>query len=94
MVTIPNISLVVYRRLPFYQKYWKIKIVMKTDLNGQDAKQIYGSRKNDNRILIAVLSLKNQFKRRKVIMVTKDINLRIKGKAIGIPAEDYKTGKV
>jgi PhoH-like ATPase len=72
----------------------KIKIVMKTDLNGQDAEQIYGSRKNDNRILNAALSLKNQYKRRKVIMVTKDINLRIKAKAIGIPAEDYKTGKV
>ena len=72
----------------------KIKIVMKADLNGQDAEQIYGSRKNDNRILNAALSLKNQYKRRKVIMVTKDINLRIKAKAIGIPAEDYKTGKV
>ena len=72
----------------------KIKIVMNTDLNGQDAEQIYGSRKNDNRILNAALSLKNQYKRRKVIMVTKDINLRIKAKAIGIPAEDYKTGKV
>ena len=27
-------------------------------------------------------------------MVTKDINLRIKSKAIGLPAEDYETGKV
>jgi len=27
-------------------------------------------------------------------MVTKDINLRIKAKALGIVAEDYETGKV
>ena len=38
--------------------------------------------------------MKEQDKRRKVILVTKDINLRIKAKALGLLAEDYKTGKV
>ena len=75
-------------------KKGKIKIVMDTDLNGLDAEEVYGSRKNDNKILNVALTLKKQYKRRKVILVTKDINLRIKAKAIGVPAEDYKTGKV
>jgi PhoH-like ATPase len=32
--------------------------------------------------------------KRKVIMVTKDINLRIKAKSLNLTAEDYETGKI
>ena len=30
----------------------------------------------------------------RVILVTKDINLRLKAKSLNIPAEDYETGKI
>jgi len=71
-----------------------LKIVMHaTDLE-QDAEKIFGREKNDHKILNAALSLKHHNKKCVVILVTKDINLRIKAKAIGLFAEDYKTGKV
>jgi len=71
-----------------------LKIVMHTNHLEIDAEQIYGKAKNDHKILNAALSLKQHNKNCIVILVTKDINLRLKAKAIGLQAEDYKTGKV
>lgn len=59
-----------------------------------DAEEIYGNRKNDHKIINAAISLKNEEKGSKVILVTKDINLRLKAKAIGLLSEDFETGKV
>ena len=50
--------------------------------------------KADHRILDAALELKNEHKDTLTILVTKDINLRLKAKALGLQAEDYETGKV
>ena len=72
----------------------KLKIVMKaTDLD-IDASQVFGSDKNDHRIINAALALKKEWPKSRVVLVTKDINLRIKAKAIGLLSEDYLTGKV
>src|SRR5690606_16559575 len=48
----------------------------------------------DHRILNAALQLQRESKGVKVILVSKDINLRLKAKALGLYAEDYTTGKV
>lgn len=49
----------------------------------------------DNRILSKVFELQNlDKKKRTVILVTKDINLRLKAEALGIRVEDYKNDKV
>jgi PhoH-like ATPase len=40
------------------------------------------------------LHLQKEEKGRKVILVSKDINLRLKAKALGLTAEDYTTGKI
>lgn len=48
----------------------------------------------DHRILSAALLLQKEEKKAKVILVSKDINLRIKAKAMELKAEDYETGKV
>src|SRR5581483_867514 len=48
-----------------------------------------GHGKADNLILSAVIELKEENPGRSVILVTKDINLRIKAKIYGIDAEDY-----
>jgi len=71
-----------------------LKIVMHTNHLEINAEDIYGRAKNDHKILNAALSLKQHNKNCMVILVTKDINLRLKAKAIGLHAEDYKTGKV
>ena len=59
-----------------------------------DAEEIFGRDKNDHKILNCAIFLKEKFPKRKVILVTKDINLRIKAKSIEIVAEDYETGKM
>ncbi|HQN65522.1 MAG TPA: PhoH family protein [Methylophilus sp.] len=50
--------------------------------------------KADNQIIGVVLSLKKQHPNRQVILVSKDINIRIKARAMGVPAEDYFNDKV
>jgi len=48
----------------------------------------------DHRILAIAEFLRNKYPRRKVVLVTKDINLRVKAKSLGIFADDYTTDKV
>ncbi len=48
----------------------------------------------DHRILSIADYLRNKYPKRKVILVTKDINLRVKAKSVGIFSDDYTTDKV
>ncbi|MEO8537568.1 MAG: PIN domain-containing protein, partial [Betaproteobacteria bacterium] len=50
--------------------------------------------KADNQILAVVMHLARQSPKRSVILVSKDINMRIKARALGIAAEDYFNDKV
>ncbi|WP_162342349.1 PhoH family protein [Cyclobacterium salsum] len=68
--------------------------VMMNPENALNANEIFGEEKNDHKILNAALSLRQTEKKRKVILVSKDINLRLKAKSLDIPAEDYETGKI
>ncbi|KAA0070774.1 PhoH family protein [Rhodanobacter sp. T12-5] len=52
-----------------------------------------GHAKADNQILSAVIELRDQNPGRNVILVTKDINLRIKASINGIVAEDYENDR-
>ncbi len=52
------------------------------------------SGKADNQILGVVRSLKEQHPKRDVVLVSKDINMRVKARALGLPAEDYYNDKV
>lgn len=72
----------------------KFKIVMNSRNNTVDANAVFGERKNDHRILNAALTLMNEEKDKKVVLISKDINLRLKAKALSITAEDYETGKI
>ncbi|CAN7664613.1 MULTISPECIES: PhoH family protein [Duganella] len=45
--------------------------------------------KADNQILSVVRSLEAEQEGRPVVLVSKDINMRIKARALGLPAEDY-----
>lgn len=70
------------------------KIVFSHQGLKQNAEKIFDDKKGDHKILNAALSLQEEEKDGKVILVTKDINLRIKAKALNLPAEDYITGRV
>ncbi|MFN0289857.1 PhoH family protein [Pedobacter helvus] len=60
----------------------------------QNAETLFSQGKFDNRILNSALVLKEEHPKHKVILVSKDICLRLKAKALGLHAEDYETGKV
>ncbi|GIX25324.1 MULTISPECIES: PhoH family protein [Caldimonas] len=49
--------------------------------------------KADNQILGVVQSLRQKHPDREVVLVSKDINMRIKARALGLPAEDYYNDK-
>ncbi|WP_242928910.1 PhoH family protein [Pontibacter vulgaris] len=68
--------------------------VLMSDASGKvDATKIFGD-KNDHRILNSALQLQVDKPDKKVVLVTKDINLRLKARALNLPAEDYETGKI
>ena len=70
------------------------KVVMDTKTASADAEAVFGSDKVDNRILNAALGLQEEYPEKKIILVSKDICLRLKAKALNIHAEDYETGKI
>lgn len=49
--------------------------------------------KADNQILGVVQALREQHPKREVVLVSKDINMRIKARALGLTAEDYFNDK-
>ena len=59
-----------------------------------EAARVFGSDSNDHRILGAALRLREAEPARRVILVSKDINLRLKARALNLLAEDYETTKI
>ena len=49
--------------------------------------------KADNQILGVVAALEKQHPQRQVVLVSKDINMRVKARALGLAAEDYENDK-
>jgi len=49
--------------------------------------------KADNQILGVIQALGNLYAPRQVVLVSKDINMRVKARALGLPAEDYQNDK-
>ena len=69
----------------------------KVIMNGQgvvDADKVFGERKADHKILNAALALKKEYPKKKVTLVSKDINLRLKALSLDLNAEDFETGKI
>ena len=48
----------------------------------------------DHKILAVAMWVKEKFDQRNVILVSQDINLRMKARSLNMEAQDYKTGKV
>lgn len=70
------------------------KIVLNTDGLKSNAIELFNNISMDNKIINAALKMKEEEPKKPVILVTKDINLRLKAKAVGLNAEDFETGKV
>ncbi|PKV75449.1 PhoH family protein [Pontibacter ramchanderi] len=74
----------------------KTKGKFKVMMNGSaklDATKIFGD-KNDHHILNSALQMQQDFPKSKVVLVTKDINLRLKARSLNLISEDYETGKI
>lgn len=75
------------------RKGGKFKVVM-NEKSELDANVVFGEHKPDHNILNAALIMIQENPGKEVILVSKDINLRLKAKALNIQAEDYQTGKI
>jgi PhoH-like ATPase len=72
----------------------KGRLFLQTEaMNGQLPSTL-ASGKTDNQILGVVRSLQEREPQRQVVLVSKDINMRIKARALGLAAEDYFNDKV
>ena len=69
------------------------KVLMDTH-STVDANKVFNEEKADHRILNAALQLQKEEKQKKVVLVSKDVNLRLKAMALGLNSEDYTTGKI
>lgn len=75
------------------EAHGRLRVLNKED-SKVDAAEVFGKEKNDHRILNAVLKLMEEEPAKKVILVSKDINLRIKARALSIDAEDYESIRI
>ncbi len=57
-------------------------------------KELFWEDTPDHRILTVAYNLSREYGNDRVVLVSKDINLRMKAKSIDIKAEDYETGKI
>ena len=80
--------------IPLGNGHGNFRVIMEKKPKNLDAENIYAEGKNDHKIINAALYLQENEPKKHVTLVTKDINLRIKAKALGLIAEDYETGKV
>ena len=72
----------------------KLKVVKEDQTLEVNAAKAFDEYKNDNKILNAALAVQAQYPKKKVVLVSKDICLRVKARAFNIVAEDYQTGKI
>jgi PhoH-like ATPase len=72
----------------------KGRLFLQTEAINGELPTTLASGKTDNQILAVVRYLQEKEPQREVVLVSKDINMRIKARALGLPAEDYFNDKV
>jgi len=75
-------------------KLGNFKVIMNGGGKKLDAIQVLGEDKPDHRIINSAIYLAEEFPEKKVVLVTKDINLRLKAKSLNVHSEDFETGKI
>lgn len=71
----------------------QIRVVMGNEFSDQ-LRQTFFHDSPDHRILNTALTLQHRERERPVILVSKDTNLRMKAKSLGLPSQDYSSDKV
>src|SRR5687767_2568886 len=72
----------------------KGRLFLQTEAINGELPSTLASGKTDNQILAVVRFLQEKAPERQVVLVSKDINMRIKARALGLDAEDYFNDKV
>ena len=70
------------------------RLYLQTEAINGELPSNFAAGKTDNQILSVVRHLQKQHAQRPVALVSKDINMRIKARALGLAAEDYFNDKV
>ncbi len=70
------------------------RLFLQTEAISADLPSALPTAKADNQIIGVIMHLQRKFPKRQVILVSKDINMRIKARALGLAAEDYFNDKV
>ncbi len=70
------------------------RLFFQTRAHGSNLPESLPGNKNDNSILDTIMALKQEIRDRDIILISKDINLRIKAAILGIQAEDYANDRV
>ncbi len=70
------------------------KLFLQAEAIRFDLPDVLPTAKGDNQILTVVMHLADRNPSREVILVSKDINMRIKARALGLDAQDYFNDKV
>ncbi|MDX9700645.1 MAG: PhoH family protein [Rhodocyclaceae bacterium] len=70
------------------------KLFLQTEAINFQLPEALPTAKGDNQILAVVMHLAERYPKRPVILVSKDINMRIKARALGLEAQDYFNDKV
>ena len=68
--------------------------IMTNHQHEPEVDQVFSSQKTDHRILSVVLYLTKTHMDRIVIFVSKDVNLRLKAKSLGIRSQDYHADRI
>lgn len=89
-----DISLQNWNPLNGSSKKGNFRVVMSKTADSMDANAIFMGNRMDHQIINAALMLREESPDRQVVLVTKDINLRLKARALGMASEDFETGKV
>lgn len=69
----------------------RIKVSFQKNIPQTDATEIFHDKKADHRILNVAMLAHEKDPDQEVILVTKDVNLRVKAKSLGLQTEDYRT---
>ncbi len=80
--------------IPLGKGKGKVRIVITKGLSAE-IHDVFREDNVDHRVLSAAVEVSKESKGKfKTILISKDVNLRMKAKALGIPAEDYTTDRV
>jgi len=71
----------------------KVSIALSRGLS-DEIREIFKEDTPDHRILSTALDIKKRKNNDSVVLISKDVNLRMKAKAVGVQAEDYTTDKI